>query len=60
MKDNMTSSRRRISKTPDQQPKKQKKTPSPKGQERRSRKHDDETKKMKKLFAVFTANTKKN
>jgi hypothetical protein len=33
--------------------------PSPERQERRSRKHDDETEKMKNLFAVFTANTQK-
>jgi hypothetical protein len=34
-------------------------SPSPEIKDRRSRKQDDETKKMKKLFAVFTANTQK-
>jgi hypothetical protein len=33
---------------------------SPEIQERRLRKHDDETKKMKKLSVVFTANTQKH
>jgi hypothetical protein len=32
---------------------------SPERQERRLRKHDDETEKMKKLFAIFAANTQK-
>jgi hypothetical protein len=33
--------------------------PSPKRQDRRLRKQDDETEKIKKLLAVFTANTQK-
>jgi hypothetical protein len=45
-----TSTKLQTRKIPSQQPERQ---------DKRLRKHDDKTKKMKKLFALFTANTKK-